>query len=101
MQLASDWRDALFQNYTKMLNTGTFSAPMLCTQFPSGKSILRPRVACKVKDTPTPNQYDLYARTCADGSTQQEYIDFTDSYSPRLLPLTAFVSFSILLPPPG
>lgn len=26
---ASDWKDALFQNYTKMLSTGTFSAPLL------------------------------------------------------------------------
>jgi len=79
---ASDWRDALFQNYTKMLATGTFSAPMLRTSVPAGKSILRPRIACRVKDTSTANQYDLYARTCADGSTQKESVDFTDSYSP-------------------
>lgn len=62
-----------------MLTTGTFSAPMLCSQLPPGKSILRPRIACHVEETSTPHQYDLYARTCADGSTQQEYIDFTDS----------------------
>ena len=76
---ASDWLDALFQNYSKMLTTGTFSAPMLCSQLPPGKSILHPRIACHVEETSTPHQYDLYARTCADGSTQQEYIDFTDS----------------------
>jgi len=35
-----------------------------------------------VKDTSIKNQYDLYARTCADGSTQKENIDFQDSYSP-------------------
>jgi hypothetical protein len=29
MPFASDWHDALLQNYTKMRNTGTFSAPML------------------------------------------------------------------------
>jgi hypothetical protein len=79
---ASDWRDALFQNYTKMLATGTFSAPLLRTSVPAGKSILRPRIACRVKDTTINHQYDLYARTCADGSTQRESIDFTDSYSP-------------------
>ena len=28
MPFVSDWRDALFQNYTKMMNTGTFSAPL-------------------------------------------------------------------------
>ncbi len=79
---ASDWKDALFQNYNKMLTSGTFSAPILRSLVPSNKTILRPRIACKVKDTSIPNQYDLYARTCADGSTQREHIDFTDSYSP-------------------
>jgi len=79
---ASDWRDALFHNYDKMLASGTFSAPLLRTSVPPNKTILRPRIACKVKDTPTPNQYDLYARTCADGSTQKEHIDFIDTYSP-------------------
>ncbi len=79
---ASDWRDALFQNYDKMLTTGTFSAPILRTSVPPNKTVLRPRVACRVKDTSIPHQYDLYARTCADGSTQREHIDYTDSYSP-------------------
>ncbi len=82
MPFASDWRDALFQNYNKMMTTGTFSAPMLRSAVPFNQKILRPRVSCRVKDTTTANQYDLYARTCADGSTQQEYIDFHDSYSP-------------------
>jgi len=73
---ASDWRD------DKMLSTGTFSAPILRTSIPPHKSILRPRVACRVKDTLIPHQYDLYARTCANGSTQRENVDYTDSYSP-------------------
>jgi hypothetical protein len=79
---ASDWKDALFQNYNKMLHCGAFSAPILLSSVPSNKTILRPRIACRVKDTSIPHQYDLYARTCADGSTQKENIDFTDSYSP-------------------
>jgi hypothetical protein len=79
---ASDLRDALFHNYDKMLATGTFSAPILRTLVPPHKSILRPRIACHVKDTSIPYQYDLSARTCADGSTQRENIDFTNSYSP-------------------
>lgn len=79
---ASDWRDAHFQNYNKMLASGTFSALILCSSVPLHKTILRPRVTCKVKDTSTPNQYDLYAWTCADSSTQCANIDFTDSYSP-------------------
>jgi len=79
---ASDKRDALFQNYNKMLASGTFSAPILRSSVPSHKTVLRPRVVCKVKDTSLPHQYDLCARTCADGSTQRENVDFTDSYSP-------------------
>jgi hypothetical protein len=79
---ASDWRDAHFQNYNKMLASETFSALILRSSVPSHKTILRPGVTCKVKDTSTPNQYDLYAWTCADSSTQCANIDFTDSYSP-------------------
>jgi len=79
---ASDWKDALFQNYNKILASGTFSAPIVRSSVPAHKTVLRPHVACKVKDTSIPNQCDLYARTCADGSTQREHIDFTDSYSP-------------------
>jgi len=65
-----------------MLATGTFSAPLLRSSVPSNKTIFCPRVTCKVKDTSTPNHFDLYARTCADGSIQKENVDFTDSYSP-------------------
>jgi hypothetical protein len=93
MSFASDWRDALFQNYNKMMNTGTFSAPILHSSVPSGKSILRPCIACRVKDTSTANQYDLYARCCADGSTQRENVDFMDSYSP----VTSIDSIRVLL----
>ena len=82
LPFAADWKEALFGNYNKMLASGTFGAPILRTAMPPGKSLLRSRVACRVKDTSLPNQYDLYARCCADGSTMKEYIDFTDSYSP-------------------
>ncbi len=82
MPFAADWCDTLFQNYDKMMKTGTFSAPLLHSLVPPDKAVLCPHVACKVKDTSIPHQYDLYARTCADGSTQKEYIDFQDSYSP-------------------
>jgi hypothetical protein len=65
-----------------MLNTGTFSAPLLCSQVPAGKSILHPHIACQVTDTSTANHYSLYAHTCADGCPQQDFFDFIDSYSP-------------------
>jgi len=44
---ASDWHDALFQNYNKMLATGTFSAPILRFSVPPQKTVLRPRVVCR------------------------------------------------------
>jgi hypothetical protein len=46
---ASYWHDALFQNYDKMLATGTFSAPLLRSLVPSNKTVLHPRIACQVK----------------------------------------------------
>jgi hypothetical protein len=55
---ASDWKDALFLNYDKILASGTFSTPILRSSIPQHKAILRPRVACKVKDTSIPNQYN-------------------------------------------
>jgi hypothetical protein len=78
----SDWKGSLFDNYDKMQTTGTFSQPMLRSQVPSGKAILRSRIAFHVKDGDSTNVYDLYARTCADGSSMCEGIDFTSSYSP-------------------
>jgi hypothetical protein len=82
MPFSAAWKEALFGNYTKMQSSGTFGVPILHTSMPHGKSVLRSRVACKVKDTSIAHHYDLYARTCADGSTMKEHVDFTDSYSP-------------------
>jgi len=64
-----------------MLASSTFIAPVLQSSVPQHKAILCPRVACKVKETSIPNQFDLYTRTCANGSTQREHIAFSDSYS--------------------
>jgi hypothetical protein len=80
--LASYWKDAIFENYTKMQRTGTWSAPILRTSVPSTKSILHPRISFRVKDTESPNTYELQGCTCADGTKQRQFIDFTDSYSP-------------------
>ncbi len=41
MPHSADWKAALFENYGKMLTTGTFSAPMLRTEVPSDKTVLR------------------------------------------------------------
>jgi hypothetical protein len=79
---ASDWKEAIFENYSKMDHTGTWSAPLLCSSAPSGKSILNPRISFRVKDTTQPHTYELQGRTCANGNKQKQFIDFTDSYSP-------------------
>jgi hypothetical protein len=69
-------------NYSKMHHTGTCSAPLLCSSIPSGTSILNPRISFHVKDTAQPHVYELQGCTCANGNKQQQFIDFTDSYSP-------------------
>jgi hypothetical protein len=78
----SDWKGSLFDNFDKMLTTGTFSAPLLRSNVPSGKAVLRSRIVFRVKDGETAHAYDLSARTCADGSSMQEAVDFATSYSP-------------------
>jgi hypothetical protein len=78
----SDWKSSLFKNYDKMLTAGTWSAPILRSSVPSTKKILRNRVTFKVKDTDQVSTYELYSRTCADGSPMKENIDYITSYSP-------------------
>ncbi len=75
----SDWKGSLFENYQKMQLTGTFSAPISRSQVPPGKAILHRCIAFHVKDNDTPNSYDLYVCTCADGSNMQEGVDFQNS----------------------
>jgi hypothetical protein len=77
-----DWKSSLFKNYDKMLAAGTWSAPILKTTVPPGKTILRNRVTFKVKDKDQPNTYEFYSRTCVDGSPMKENIDYSNSYSP-------------------
>jgi hypothetical protein len=57
--LASDWKEAVFDNYSKMQCTGTWSAPLLRSSIPPGKAILRPRISFHVKDTSTANTYGI------------------------------------------
>ncbi len=41
MPFSAAWKEALFANYSKMLASGTFAAPILCTTMPPDKTILR------------------------------------------------------------
>ncbi len=78
----SDWKEALFQNYDKMQCTCTWSAPILRTSIPHDQFTLCNWVSFWVKDTSTPNTYELQGCTCADGSRMHQNIDFLESYSP-------------------
>ena len=65
-----------------MATSTTFSAPFLLSSLPPDTKIFRPRIYFRVKTTNIDNQYDLYSRTYADGSSMVEVVDFTLSYAP-------------------
>jgi len=77
----ADWKAVLFQDYHKILNSGTWSAPILRSQIPPNKAILPPRVTFKVKRTDVNNTYELFCRTCTNGSAMEEDTGYTNSYS--------------------
>ena len=59
----------------------TFSAPFLRSLLPPDTKILRPRIYFSLKTTEIDNQYNLYSRTCTDGSSILEGSDFNVSYA--------------------
>ena len=67
--LISDWYDSTFSNDEKMGKSTTFSAPFLRSSLPPDTKILQPRIYFRVKTADTDNQYNLYSRTCAYGSS--------------------------------
>ena len=67
-----EWYDLIFSNYEKMATSTTFSAPFLRSLLPPYIKILRPRISFRVKTTNIDNQYDIYSRTCAYGSSMIE-----------------------------
>ena len=60
----------------------TFSAQFLLSLLPKYTNIPRPRISFGVKTTDIDNQYDIYSRKCAYGSSMIEGFDFTVSYAP-------------------
>ena len=75
-----------------MLATGTFSAPLLRTSVPAGKSILCPRIACRVKDT-TININMIYTPALAPTALLNVNQSILLIPIRRLHPLTVFVFF--------
>jgi hypothetical protein len=65
-----------------MLNSGTWSAPILCSLVPPSKTILTPGASFKLKTTDINNTYELYCCTCSNGANMKKNNDFTNSFSP-------------------
>ena len=59
-KLRTEWLDSIFDNYEKMITTGTWDRPILRTSVPENKLILRPRLVFKTKTTDHKDMYDLY-----------------------------------------
>ena len=64
-----------------MEKSTTFSAPFLLSSLLPDTKIIRPMIYFRVKITDIENQYDIYSRTCADGSSMLEGVGFTVSYA--------------------
>ena len=60
----------------------TFSALFERLLLAPGTKILCPIISFRVKKIDIDNQYDLYSRTCAYGSSILEGVDFVVSYTP-------------------
>ena len=80
--LISEWYDSIFSTHEKMATSTYFSAAFLCSLLPPDTKILISRIYFRVKTTDIDNQYDLYSRTCEDGSSMLDGVDFTESYAP-------------------
>ena len=65
-----------------MVVSTTFSAPFLRSSLTPDTKILVPRIYFSVKTTDIDNQYDIYSRICADGSSMLEVVYFTVYYAP-------------------
>ena len=59
----------------------TFSEPILRYLLPLNTKILIPIIYFRVKTTDIDKKYDIYSRTCVDGSYILEVVDFTVSYA--------------------
>ena len=70
--IISEWYDSIFPNYEEMATSTTFSAPFLHSLLSLNTKILIPGISFRVKTTYIENQYDIYSRTCAYGSSMFE-----------------------------
>ena len=87
-----------------MATSTTFNAPFLRSLLPPDTKIPRPRISFRVKTTDIDNQYDLYSRTCSDGSSMLERVDLTVLYAPvagicSICIITSISSVEVLITP--
>ena len=80
--LICDWLDSIFSNDKKMGKSTTFIALFIRSSLPPDTKIIRQRIYFRANTTEIDNQYEIYSRTCAYGSSIIEGVDFTVSYSP-------------------
>jgi hypothetical protein len=81
-----------------MLNSGTWSAPILCSLVPPSKTILTPRASFKLKTTDINNTYELYRCTCSNGANMKKIMILPIPFL-LLAPLALFVSHFHWQPP--
>lgn len=76
-----DWRQALFHQYDKNDAVKLVAQPCPIESLPEGVKVHRTVISTKVKKK-AETLFQLVARMCADGSKQEQGIDFEFSYSP-------------------
>jgi hypothetical protein len=80
-EFGDDWIQALFHQYDKNDAVKLVAQPAPIESLPEGKKVHRTVISTKVKKKGE-NLFQLVARMCADGSKQEQGIDFEFSYSP-------------------
>jgi hypothetical protein len=80
-EFGDDWVQALYHQFDKNDAVKLLAQPSPIKNVPKGKKIHRTVISTKVKRKGE-NLFQLVARMCADGSKQEQGIDFEYSYSP-------------------
>ena len=80
-ELGSEWKQALFHQYDKNDAVRLVTQPTPIENIPKDKKVLPVVMSTKVKKKGE-DLYQLVARMCANGSKQQQGIDYEFSYSP-------------------
>ena len=79
--LGHEWEQALYHQYDKNDAVRLVAQPTPIENIPKTHKVLPSVISTKVK-TKGPNLYQLVTRMCANGSRQQQGIDYEFSYSP-------------------